>query len=238
MGEHVLQRPLRVGRLEPLAAHPRDLPPGPGRLAVGEDAAVAQPLPGDPVSHGGARATQILSAAHQVAQALPLRRRRRHERQLADAIQTHRLLGVTPIGLDAIARAHRHQRRRDHVTRHTQPAPAAAAGHTGTGLPQRRPPAPRPAQPVDPSPDHALAVIDAPHPRRPAARRQRRRDIQSSCTSSATHIRRRRRANLRQGPALHSYAALADTAHLTATTPTRNRRKRREPARNLRVHPD
>jgi hypothetical protein len=75
MGQHVLERALRVVVVKALAAHPRQVLLGPGPLALAEDPAVAQQLLADTVTRSGPRAAQIIGAADQVAQAL-LRRRR------------------------------------------------------------------------------------------------------------------------------------------------------------------
>ena len=115
MGEHVLKRALRVGLVEPLAAHPGDVPLGPGPLALAEDVAVAQQLLGDAMACGSARAAQVIKAADQVAQPLLLGRWWRDKAQLAGAVEAHELLGVAAVGLDAVPGAHRHQRGRDDV---------------------------------------------------------------------------------------------------------------------------
>ena len=67
VGEHVLQRALRVGVVQALATHPRDVPLGPGLLALAEDQAIAQQLLADAVARRGARAAQVIEAADQVS---------------------------------------------------------------------------------------------------------------------------------------------------------------------------
>jgi len=170
-------------------------------------------LLGDAVPRGGARAAQVIKTADQVAQALLLGRRGRDETQLARAIQAHELLGVAAVGLDAIAGAHRHQRRRDHVARDTeapeQPEQVIAAG---PGLVGDSEPA-GPAKPVDEPADRAFAALDALNLRRPARRRQRRghdRVLVHIQRHPQAHLRGRGRANVRHRLVLH--AALAETA--------------------------
>jgi hypothetical protein len=212
-----------------------------GLLAVGEDAAVAQQLLGDPVSRGGARAAQIVSAAHQVAQAScsgdggatndssPARYRRTSFLASRRSVLT-RSPARTRTSDGAIT-SHATPNRPSSRSRSYPHGPASYATASPSGPPSR----------VDQSPDHALAVIDALHLRRPAARRQRRRDdrmLMHIQRDPQAHIRWRTRANVRHGLTLHSYAAPADTAYLTATTLTPDRRQRRGPARNLGVHPD
>jgi hypothetical protein len=78
---------------------------------------VAQQLLGDPVARGAARAHEVLTAAHKVAQPFLGDRGRRHELQRAGAMQHQQPLGVAAVGLHPRARRDRHKRRRDDVAR-------------------------------------------------------------------------------------------------------------------------
>ena len=69
-----------------------------------------------------ASAAQIITRSDEIPKALLRGRRRRHERELTGAIEPRELLCVTPVGLDPVARSDRHQRWRDHVTRHAHRA--------------------------------------------------------------------------------------------------------------------
>jgi hypothetical protein len=114
-----------------------------------------------------------------------------HEPQQPSAVQADELLGVTTVGLDPVAGAHRHQRRRDHVARHP---------HRRQQPPQREPTragliadrhALGPAQSVDEATDRALGRLDPRHLGLAARRRQRRgndRELVHVQADPQTHV--------------------------------------------------
>jgi hypothetical protein len=240
VGEHVLERALCVGVLQALAVHPRSVLFGPGSLTLAEDPAVPEQLLGDAMARRGARATQVVGAADQVAQALLRGRRRRDEAQLAGAVEPDQLLRVAAVGLDAITGTHRDQRRRDHIARHAEPAEQpqqVIAARAGLVADRQSLGA---AEAIDQPADRALGVLDPPDLRRPAGRRQRRDDnrvLVHIQRDPQTHIRGRGRANVRHGLVLLRMRHWPKRL-LTRATLTRDRCERRGPARNLGVHPD
>ncbi len=116
--QHLLQGQLREPIVQSLHVDPAAMLLRPRRLALAEDAAVAQQLLEHAVTRRGPRAANVVAAPEQVTQSLKLGRRRQNEAQQAGAMQPDELLGVTPVGLDAIAGPDRDQRRRDDVARH------------------------------------------------------------------------------------------------------------------------
>ena len=184
-------------------------------------------------------ADQVVAAAHQITQALLLRRGRLHERQLAGAIQAHELLGVAPVGLDAITGTHGHQRRRDHVARHTQASEqpqqvkAARPGLVADGKTVG------PAEAIDEAADRPLGVLDALHLRAATDRRQRRGDdrvLVHVQGDPQAHLLRGGRANVRHGLVLRRMR-LWPKRPSTPQQSTRDRCDARGPALD-RVHAD
>lgn len=163
---------------------------------------VAQKLLADPVPGRGPGVAQVIAAAHQIPQPLSLWRGRRHEAQLAAAVEPHELLGVTPIGLDPIAGADWDQRRRDHVTRDPQ-----LAEHTQQVKPARARliadrQALRAAETLDEPADSDPRRLDLLHLRLPTSRRERRgddRELMHIQRNPQTHISGRSRDNVRHG---------------------------------------
>jgi hypothetical protein len=186
--------------------HPRDVALGPLRAAVAIDPAVTQQLLGDAVTRRRSGATQIVTAAHQIAQPLSLLVGRSDEAQLTGPVETHELGGVATVGLDAITGANGNQRRGDHIAPHTDPrqqpqqVKPARPGLIGDRQPVRA------TEPTDQPPNRPLGRLDALHLRLAAGRRQRRRDDRELVDierDPQTHIRGRVRANVRHGLVLH-----------------------------------
>ena len=174
MDQQLLQRLLRERIIQALARQPRAMQLRPGRLALAEDPTVTQQLLEHPVASRHPRAPHIITSAQQVPEPLKLRRRRMHEPQQTRPVQRHQLLRVPAIGLHAIARPDRDQRRRDHVARDAE---------LRQQPPQREPTRPglitdrqacRAAHLVDEPADRPLGRLDPAHLRLAAIRRQHR----------------------------------------------------------------
>jgi hypothetical protein len=234
--QHLLQRELRERVIQALRVDPAAMRQRPRRLALTKHAAVAQQL----LEHAGPRAAQIIAAAQQVAQALGLGSRRVHEAQQSRAVQRDELLGVTAIGLDAITRAHGHQRRRDDIAGHSdrrqQPPQRVAAGPgfiaDGQALGS--------AEAVDEATDRALRRLDSRHLRLTAGRRQRRGDDRQLVhikTDPQTHVGGRERGNVRHGWSSTGRMRLWPCGPQHPRLSTRDRCDARGPA-PCRVHTD
>lgn len=109
---------------------------------------------------GAARRDEVVAAAHEIPEALLLGRRGRDVGERAGAVEHEQLLGVAAVGLDAVARADRHERGGDHVAgdadRREQPQRLVTAG---AGLVADRE-AVGPAEALDERAQRALGVRD------------------------------------------------------------------------------
>ena len=81
--QHLRERGLGERVIEPLTGDPRPVHLRPLAATVPVDAPVAQELLAHPVTRAGARAAQVLAAAHEIPEPLGLRRRRLLRRRAA-----------------------------------------------------------------------------------------------------------------------------------------------------------